>query len=443
MLGSISEAQVKRLDQRTYCNNARLRRHAAPVLSAVGGAVIVEPDEDQHRFCFIEKNRLDDFARIAARTPGDQRQLIATLFGVDQFSEFVRGFNPTLDQDLTLTGPQAWQLAQRRIQLANSEQTIAEYPEKIARVEVQEQALATRMTPGQTYQVCIDWLLGTPAQVGRLLHVQTQLDAIPPAVHDVTPSRLQGLLADSRRDQDLWIAASARLASRAGEVSYTKLYEAVLALADGAAACPACGTALAAVAQDPFVKARAGLEELAQLGVLQQEEKALRAQLNEAVRALADEMRRGVAIAAIVCPLEVQGAGLPPLPPTAAGNWLAAWLDGDQRAWNALLRIAGIIERVDAQAREVLAQRGALTQERDRLNQYHLEVERLRTLRTAADQELAVARQTVAQFDEANRELIGAVAAEVAIVEHHQRIKAAYDAFLAGTRNSTTAHTRN
>jgi len=277
--------------------------------------VIVEPDEDQHRFCFIEKNRLDDFTRIAARTPGDQRQLIATLFGVDQFSEFVRGFNPTLDQDLTLTGPQAWQLAQRRIQLANSEQTIAEYPEKIARVEVQEQALATRMTPGQTYQVCIDWLLGTPAQVGRLLHVQTQLDAIPPAVHDVTPSRLQGLLADSRRDQDLWIAASARLASRAGEVSYTKLYEAVLALADGAAACPACGTALAAVAQDPFVKARAGLEELAQLGVLQQEEKALRAQLNEAVRALADGMRRGVAIAALLRPLEVNGAGLPPRPP--------------------------------------------------------------------------------------------------------------------------------
>lgn len=59
MLGSISEAQVKRLDQRTYCNNARLRRHDSPTLSAVGGAVVVQPDEDQHRFCFIEKNRLD------------------------------------------------------------------------------------------------------------------------------------------------------------------------------------------------------------------------------------------------------------------------------------------------------------------------------------------------------------------------------------------------
>ena len=75
MLGSISEAQAKRVDQRIYCNNARLRRHVAPVLSSwtAGGAQAVQPDEGEYRFCFIEKNRLDDFARIAARTPGDQR----------------------------------------------------------------------------------------------------------------------------------------------------------------------------------------------------------------------------------------------------------------------------------------------------------------------------------------------------------------------------------
>ncbi len=188
MLGSISEAQAKRVDQRTYCNNARLRRHVAPVLSsrAEDQPQAVQPDEAEYRFCFIEKNRLDDFARIAARTPGDQRQLIATLFGVDQFSEFVRGFNPLLDQDLMLTGVQAAQLAQRRVQLANSEQTIAAYPQKIAAVEALEQALAQRMWPGATYQACVDWLLGTPQQQGRLPYVQAQLDANPPAIYEVT-----------------------------------------------------------------------------------------------------------------------------------------------------------------------------------------------------------------------------------------------------------------
>ncbi|HHW1632075.1 TPA: AAA family ATPase [Pseudomonas aeruginosa] len=432
MLGSISEAQVKRVDQRTYCNNARLRRHVAPVLSsgAPDQAQAVQPNEAEYRFCFIEKNRLDDFARIAARTPGDQRQLIATLFGVDQFSDFVRGFNPALDQDLMLVGAQATQLAQRRLQLANSEQTIAAYPQKIAAVENSEQALAQRMSPGATYQACVDWLLGTPEQQGRLPYVQAQLVAVPPAVHEVSQARLQTLLDEAYHLQGLWQAATGQLSARAGEVSYAKLYEAVLALTDGATTCPACGTGLAAVAQDPFAKARTGLEQLAQLATLQQQEAGLRTQLSEAVRALWDEMRRVVAVGANACPAQLQAAGLPPLPPTSTGAWLGAWVDGDRRAWNALLQVTEIIERADAQAREAHALRGALARERDALDQHRLEIERLRTIRMTADQEMAAARQTVAQFDEANRELIESVATEVPVVAHHLRVKAAYDGFL-------------
>jgi hypothetical protein len=50
MLGSIGEAQVKRVDQRTYCNNARLRRHVAPVLSSGGAdaSQAVQPDEAEY-----------------------------------------------------------------------------------------------------------------------------------------------------------------------------------------------------------------------------------------------------------------------------------------------------------------------------------------------------------------------------------------------------------
>ena len=441
MLGSISEAQAKRVDQRTYCNNARLRRHIAPTLlsKAADDAQTVQPDEAEYRFCFIEKNRLDDFARIAARTPGEQRQLIATLFGVDQFSEFVRGFNPSLDQDLMLVGVQAAQLSQRRLQLVTSEQTIAAYPQKIAAVEGQEQALAQRMSPGATYKACVDWILGTQQQQGRLSYVQAQLDANPPAIHDVTTVRLEALLAEAYRVQGLWQASSAQLAARAGEVSYAKLYEAVLALADGATACPACGTGLAAVAQDPFSRARLGLEQLAQLATLQQQEAGLRTQLSEAVRALWDEMRRVVAAAAIASPTELHAAGLPLLPPTAAGEWLGQWVDGDRRAWQALLRIAKTIEGFDVQVREVHAQRRALAQERDRMLQHQLEIERLRTMRATADQDLAAAHQTVAHFDEVNRDLIQAVADEVPVVARHQRIKAAYDGFLPEIQAYLTA----
>lgn len=441
MLGLISEAQAKRVDQREYCNNARLRRHVAPVLSARGanGAEVVRPDESEYRFCFVEKNRLDDFARIAARTPSDQRQLIATLFGMDQFSEFVRGFNQSLDQDLMLVGSKATQLAERRQELTNSENTIAAYPNKITAIESQEHALAQDMWPGFAYQPCVEWLLGTPQQQGHLPYVQAQLDAIPPPIYDVTRERLQNSLAETYRIHGLWQESSSQLSDRAGEVSYAKLYEAVLTMAEGATACPACGTELADVARDPFANARSGLEQLEQLAVLQQQEGTLKNQLNEALRSLRNEMHRAVTVAARACPADLQAADLPDLPPTAEGNWLEAWVVDEQQAWNALLRIVSIIESCDEQARVVHTQRTELAQERDRLEQYRSRVEQLRTMRATAEQELETARQTVAKFEESNRELIKAVEAEVPMVAFHHRIKAAYDGFLPVIQNYLAA----
>lgn len=433
MLGSINEAQVKRVDLRTYCDNARLRRHAVPALTftgPAGAAVPFVPNADEYRFCFIEKNRLDDFARIAARTPGDQRQLIATLFGVDQFSEFVRGFNPSLDENLALVGAKALQLEQRRGQLASSEQVIRAFPEKQAEFLRQEQDLAGRMFPGHSFDACCQWMLGTEQQQGRLPYLQAQLDAIPPPIHGVTQRRLQEVLAEAYRVQGLWQEASAQLAARAGEVSYSQLYRAVLDLSEGANACPACGTALTSVTQNPFDRARTGLQQLAELATMQERETALRNQLNESIRVVLEEIRQAVVSAGAVCAAELQEAALPPLPATPAGAWLSPWVEGDRRPWNALLTLVAVVERSDASAREVHAARGTMTQERDRLNGFRLEIERLRALRATAQQDLAQAQQTVAQFGESNRELIAEVAAEAAVSVHHRRIKAAYDAFL-------------
>ena len=58
-------------------------------------------------------------------------------------------------------------------------------------------------------------------------------------------------------------------------------------------------------------------------------------------------------------------------------------------------------------------------QERNGLSQHQLDVERLRTVRAAADRELAVVRLTVDQFEDASRELVEAVEAEVPVVVYY------------------------
>ena len=88
------------------------------------------------------------------------------------------------------------------------------------------------------------------------------------------------------------------------------------------------------------------------------------------------------------------------------------------------------IERSDVEAREALTQRQQLAEERTRLDGYRIEIERAKLIRQTAESELAEARTTVANFDEANRELIELVAAEAQVVEFHNRVKRSYDGFL-------------
>lgn len=437
MLGSISEAKVKRVDHRVYCNNARLRRHAVPVLTSRAGEAApaaLEANEDAYRFCFIEKNRLDDFARIAARTPGDQRQLIATLFGVDQFSEFVRGFNPNLDENLNLSGLKALTLSARRTQLAASEQLIRTNPEKLAQLDRDESALAERIWPGKSFAEICEWLLGSSQAQGRLPYVQGLLNAAPPQVHGITQANLTAQLAEAYRIDALLRAATNQLAARAGDVSYTQLYKAVLQLSEGATSCPACGTDLSLVAQNPFDRARAGLHQLAELAAIQHQEEQHRHALNVALHNLLVAISSAIRTLVVVSSEELRAANLPVLPAAADGGWLQPWVDNDQQAWRTLLGLVAAIEQRDAESQRVLAQRQELAQERERLDGYRTDIERCRTIRATSLQAVVQAQGEVAQFEVANRELVAEVAAEANVIAHHRVIKDSYDGFLAALR---------
>lgn len=96
LLGSVEEAESKRITPRIYLANLHEGRFAAPSMSATDHQdreVAVTANEETYRFCFVEKNRIDAFSRIAAKPAGRRVDLIATLFGMVQFSVFVGHFN--------------------------------------------------------------------------------------------------------------------------------------------------------------------------------------------------------------------------------------------------------------------------------------------------------------------------------------------------------------
>lgn len=434
LLGSISEAQVKRIDHETYCRNARLGQYIQPVISTVNGnnpPVNLEPNEEKFRFCFIEKNRLDDFARIASRTPSDQRQLIATLFGIDQFSDFVRGFNPSLDENLNLNGERAQELVIRRQALASAEKVILEFPQRLSQIDIEEGQIAERIQPGSSFEAVNLWLVGSQEQQGRLPYVQSLLDAPSPTVYGLTEEQLTSAFNHVFAINSTLEDINTELARRAGEVSYKQLYESVLQLfSSNPRNCPACGTSLQSVAKNPYEAAATGLEQLGELAELQQQAKEQSVALNESMRNLHQLMVNTINAAALVCPEMLGNNALPVLPPTSTGQWLQAWVNENNSSWKVLLNLCTHIERADVEAREALAQRQQLAEERSRLDGYRIELERAKLIRQNAESELAEARATVDHFDEANRELIELVAIEAQVIDFHNRIKRSYDGFL-------------
>ncbi|MCV2402657.1 AAA family ATPase [Marinomonas sp. C2222] len=434
LLGSISEAQVKRIDHNTYCRNARLGQYVQPVISTVDGnypPVNLEPNEEKYRFCFIEKNRLDDFARIASRTPSDQRQLIATLFGIDQFSDFVRGFNPSLDESLNLTGQYAQELSTRRQSLASAEKIIQEFPQRLLKIIINEGQIAERVQPESSYEAVNLWLVGSKDQQGRLPYVQSLLDAPSPTVYDLTAEQLTSAFNQVFAINSTLQGINTELTRRAGEVSYKKLYESVLQLSSlNPHNCPACGTNLQSVAKNPYEAATTGLEQLGELAGLQHQAKEQSEALNESMRNLHQLMVNTINAAALVCPQLLAENTLPVLPPTSTGQWLQVWVNDNNSSWNVLLNLCTHIEKSDSESREALAQRQQLAEERTRLDGYRIEIERAKLIRQTAESELAEARATVANFDESNRELIELVASEENVVEFHNRVKRSYDGFL-------------
>ena len=328
LLGSVEEAETKRIDGRTYLANLHARRFEAPALRATdhqNREVAVAANPDTFRFCFIEKNRIDAFSRIAARPPAQRTELIATLFGMDKFNEFVGHFNESIDQQLVLAATKQLALTGKRNALTTDQATVNGEAKALLDLAAEEATLALTHSAGMTY-AGIKALIGTPEAPGRLQELDGILNAVPPAAIGLSRDGLLNAFEAPRLGQEELAGIAAKLEARSSQVSFKDLYTAVLALqATEGDHCPACDTPLADAKSNPFEKATAGLAQLKELGELQDELKAARTKVGTASR----ELRRQLGlIATFTAARDEQetpvGRYLAGLAAEPAGEWWSA-----------------------------------------------------------------------------------------------------------------------
>jgi len=344
--------------------------------------------------------------------------MLAALFGLTAFNDFVSGFAASLENQLALALPKAAALELRRATTQADHQKVASVAEAHAAFDAQRTAVADRFEPGLTYPD-LKARIGTPDAPGRLHEIRAILDIPLPPLTGVAVADLTLLRRQARNLAGRLTEARAALAARGQEVSYRDLYQAVVALEPiHPDRCPACETPLAQVGINPFSRATQGLQALAELAQLEGSVSDLERQADR---------NRGALEAAIH--QAGQHAARLPAPPgfDPFDQPLEAY---GRRDWRNALLAARLLERQDKGVVAEQARRDELAAEAERLQAARSQLAAIHGQQSQFDTDVAAAQARLAAFDQENAVLIAEVAEEAAECQVQVQIRDGYREFL-------------
>jgi recombinational DNA repair ATPase RecF len=444
LLGTVDEGEIKRITASNYLSNFHERRFTTPDLIAsdhMNQPIRVIADADAYRFCFVEKNRIDSFSRIAAKPAGQKTELIAALFGIDRFNEFVGHFNDSMDSQLILQGLKQRELANKRASLTQDFAMVANEQATLQSLTQTEINYAASLRAGLSYAGLLTEL-GTDQVPGRLQELEQEINKPTPYIYEISSKSLADAYNAADTAQKTMDDIAGQLINRSTQVSYKDLYTAVLGLQQVAGDhCPACDTPLQGMhraLRDPYEKAATGLLALKELGEIQSLYNIAFANRNRTSIELSGQLRTFAQ--RVNATVENSNAVVRYLANPQFDQQRAWWRDGFQPDSSGkslaqhAIDWAANLETADAQAQQALANRQQLIQERDRLNQARIHIATLAAARQQAIDAIASAKARVAAFDVANSALIQEAAREIEDIRRDTRIKTAYDQFLAYLR---------
>lgn len=440
LLGSVDEASAKRIQPQRYFANLHENRFETPTLTArnvQGQSVGVTADSETYRFFFIEKNRIDNFSRIAAKTAGEKKDLIASLFGMEQFHDFVANFNESIDGQLNSTPVREQELMKRRAALVRDQETVLNEEQASQTIALEEAAYAEAFTAGLSYTQLLA-LIGSEEAPGRLHQLNALLDAPTPGLYGLSSAQLLEAYKAADAEQQRLDEVTGRLAGKTGEISFQSLYNAVLGLqAQSPDNCPACGTPIKGdhrTTRDPYVQADEGLAQLRDLAALQAELKSVRRAWEAASQNLASVLSnfaQRFGADASSHDERIRYLSAPGVDHSKAW-WRSSYvqLEGDKSMAQKIVDMAVDCEGRDAQTKTVLANRAEMAQERTKLMQAAQVTAAFLARRVELAKQVSSSRLNIANFDQANAQLIEEVRHEALLMAHDRRIKVAYDDFL-------------
>ncbi len=439
LLGSVEEATVKRFFEiNDYLENARTKKFKSPELQALNEneeIVLISPNDSLYRFCFVEKNRIDDFSRMAAKLPSQQNKLISTLFGLEPFSEFVIGFSSELDsRHIDLSGQKALLLNSKRQELNVFERTLLSCDKDLRKIEEDEMLIASKFDNGKMKYDELKIYLGTLKNPGRIQELENLTTSVPQNKIGLTIKSLTDIDALLKNNTQQIYDLENEYDEKRNRISFRNLYQSVKELnVINPDICPACSTPLEKVTQNPYLCAEKGLRDLEYLSSLEQHLKDQKEIQKKSLQELYKLVKLVIDFNKDHMESKLYIEDIPNSENDFTEEW---WMTHKQEHtngvsfWQQIELILKQIEIYDNNIDVLVSKRKNNIDELNRIKVYRDEIIKINAIKESKRQDKENASIQISQFDIENKDLIDEVESEKIKIDINKRIAKAYNEFV-------------
>lgn len=416
LLGSVSEADRKRFkNQEDYLKNAHVNEFKKPLILGIYGEEEkeIKVNDEIFRYCFIEKNRIDNFSLMAAHSPAKQTEIIATLFGLDEFNDFVNNFSNTLDEKyIDLVGVKKQELERKREELTVQNVLIENSQKVIDEKQKQLDAILTKFK--------LDSLENLTKQLNSKV---SEINGKVLETSKLTPLKeIQSLVEKIDKKHGELNVKKANVAKISDQISYKNLYESVISIQSDIDECPTCLTPLNKTKENPWVFAKLQLEKLKEAAKLEEEFKLEKVTLIQCLESFNNVLKEYDLDEFIFKDSEQ--------------NNLISWWEvmASERDEIKIPALNNILKQLDdkykSRTQDDLTDNEPLLQEKNAIEAVLNQIEKNKTIIESKEGEIVLAKKAIADFDENNSDLISQVSKEEVIVKTNLEIVKSYEKFV-------------
>lgn len=443
MLGYINEAISKRIDIEKYIRNSVTGRFSYPVLQGITEAnkpIIITPDPSIYHFCFIEKSRIENFARISANTPTDKQNLLASLFGLDEFDNFVANFTENIDNYIDVKGVKSELLKQKSEKLSIHGENIDRAIDSLKTIGSEKQDILTDSKLNLSFDSLDSFLHGDSYSKGRINEIEELLNQTIPEEYSVPltteiESIFEGIDAVLFSCKEI----NKEYEDNKDKINFRDLFHSTLQLEPFSKdRCPVCETPISHTVKHPYKNARERLLEFEAIAVLEKKRDDIFNDLDKRIQSLEQTLSKRIETAKR---LSLTYSSFDTLSPTNIKNNFDSFAnnynelkEGFLSNKSTYLTFDKETERRNKDIRERRLRKPVLQEEKANLMQISKRIYDVKAKEKTIQENINTWQKVIEDFNKENIELIKDAESEKNIVRENNQYVNAYLSFLARIR---------